>query len=632
MMYIMIKNNKYLLSNNYLRPKTDKISKKKIYGFDIETYGKYNTFLMGSIVNKDLSEKYIFWDLKKMQNFILNNQKIRDSLLFATNLGFDFMGVFGNDFELMSRFDYIIRGSDIINVRFVNKIKKYRLSFLDTFSFFKTSVKNIGRIINLNKLKQPKFLGKKPVNEIQRRQLEVYNIRDSQVSCCFAEYLQNSFNLLGTNIKTTIASTALSLFQNKYLNYKIQQPTKEVLKEMYKSYYGARTEIFIRGKIKNLNYYDINSLYPYVMNKYVYPDISTIQYTLNTDIKLINDYEGFSLCYCELDKKLNILPLLPFRSDKLLFPAGKFYGWYNHNELRKAISLGYKIKPIKTYYFLNTINPFKNYVNDLYKLRRKYQKEKNKMQLPVKILMNSLYGKMAQKLYKTDLIFMNNKNNIDKINKMFNENKILAGKNKEQRYKIETPDDNITKVNGLLISNPRFFYVTDLDSADFPKFIIPIFASYVTSYARLELYKLFEMILNNNKKIYYSDTDSIITDFNFDTSKKLGKLKLEHKIKRGILIKPKMYYIKNDKNEEIYKLKGIPRIDNYDNLIKILDTKKCKYIKFSKFKESLRRKIKFNEIINIIKHFDFNDDKRNWGNNNFDYSKTEESTPVSIKQ
>lgn len=62
----------------------------------------------------------------------------------------------------------------------------------------------------------------------------------------------------------------------------------------------------------------------------------------------------------------------------------------------------------------------------------------------------------------------------------------------------------------------------------------------MTAYARIYISKLKLYILSLGGKIYYSDTDSIITDLKLNdkmiSSNELGKLKLEHIVKIGIFI------------------------------------------------------------------------------------------------
>jgi hypothetical protein len=613
---------------SYLKPTNEKISITKLYGFDIETSGDKNIFVMGSIYRDN--EKYVFWNKKEMQDFILNNRNLRNSVLFATNLSFDFLVLFGDNYKMLSQFEFIIRGSDIINVTYKNKKSKYSVHFSDTMNFIKFGVETLGKILNIPKMKKPNFLGKKPKNETQRKQLELYNINDSKISYEFAEFLQKGFNKVGGNMKYTIASTSKSIFTNKYLKRWIKQPLKKDIKEIFKAYYGGRTECLQRGFIKDAFYYDINSLYPSVMEKYQYPDPNYLKYEKDKKLisELIKHYEGVALCKFICPKSLNI-PLLPFRTeDKLLFPSGTFTNWQTFAEIRKAISLGYKVYPEECYYSTKTFNPFKEFVKDLYKTRMDLKNIGNPLELVYKIILNSFYGKLCQRIEQSKLYFVFSQEDKNIINKMFKENIERQEKGLSERYHIDTPDYITYKENGKIFHEPRIYYITDLDREVFPTFINPILGLYVTSYARLELYKLFERVQKLKGEIYYCDTDSLITDTELSTSSDLGDIKKEYDIKEGLLIKPKFYYLKSYDDKEIFKIKGIRGVKSYEQFYDIIKNGHYEYIKFTKFKESIRRGFAFNQKIPVYKELDLEDNKRIWKNKKINIDCLEKSIPI----
>lgn len=612
----------------YMKPTNEKLVKKKIYAFDIETYGKYNEFVMGSVVGNN--EKYVFWNKKEMQDFILKGKVLRSSILFATNLGFDFLALFST-YDTLKNFTIMLRGSNFISVKY-----KYpnnsSLTFLDTLNFLRFGVKNLGKIMGIEKLPQPKFLGKLPKTKKQYEELEKYNIRDSFITYKFGEFLQNNFNNIGANIKYTVASTSKSLFTNKYLKTWIRQPDKKYILEMFKAYYGGRTEAFYRGEIKNCYLYDINSLYPYVMQKYEFPNPNYMKVTNNPDLSLIKKYDGISYCRIEtpLDNKKLFIPLLPYRAErKLIFANGLFNAYHSHAELRKALELGYHIIPIRSIYYTKNFNPFKNFVTDLYNERMKFKNNNSIVEIIYKILLNSLYGKFAQRLEMMEILFKDNPEHRKKLSEVFFTNKICYYNDIPLRYKVEGIDERIVKkINDIEhYVDFKMFYVTDLDCIKYPKFINPILSLYITSFARLELYKHFENVYNKNQIVYYCDTDSIITKAKLKTGNKLGELKKEYDIKKGIIVKPKFYYLKTKKND-IFKIKGLMNINSYDDFYDIIKTQKYNYTKFSKFKETFRRKIKFNEKIDINKYVDLEDDKRIW-KNNFNPKKLEKSQPIT---
>lgn len=85
----------------------------------------------------------------------------------------------------------------------------------------------------------------------------------------------------------------------------------------------------------------------------------------------------------------NYLGLLPVRNNEaLVFPKGKWSGWYFSEELKYASRYSYKIKLIKGYNFNRVTNVFDTFVDRLYLIKS------NKNNIPAsqtaKLLLNSL--------------------------------------------------------------------------------------------------------------------------------------------------------------------------------------------------------------------------------------------------
>lgn len=572
---------------------------KGLYGFDIETYDNNKKFYCGSVVSDKI--KMIFFDKNELIEFF-KNPMFKNSYVAATNLGFDFMGVFHKT-EEMTNFMLQFRGSDLIyakthinNKKFIRnntKKKLKNLTFIDTLNYAKLSVKQMGKILNLPKLEKPVCLGRLPKSKEEKQELVTYNLRDSEISYKFINFLFNSFSTLGASPKLTIASTSMSLYKNKYLNNTYFRHNTDKLIEEFKGYYGGRVEAFKRGEIRNVYYYDFNSLYPSVMlNEFPDPNTLRICYK-DKNTSYIESYDGISDVdiYCPEMK----YPLLPYRlNNKLLFPVGNFRGWYSHLELRKAMELGYVIKKIyKTYYFKENCRPFYNFVNDLYDKRIIYKKHDNPMENVIKIILNSLYGKFGQK-------FMNR------------DNWIPIPDTIEELHKIP-----YTEMIGDYIR-------IKMEFTEPRSFCIPIWALYVTSYARLKLY---DLILRSRP--IYCDTDSVITEKEYQDSNKLGKLKLEFPIKYGVVVRPKFYGFVDKNNNERIKIKGLGTQLKYDEFTDFIQNPKTTYKKFMKFKESLRRGFTPNEIQDITKEMSLEDDKRAW-ESTFNFRELQDSKPLEI--
>lgn len=468
--------------------------------------------------------------------------------------------------KVISRAEYALNKS-------INKNKK-KVTFIDTMNYAQLSVEKLGKLINIPKMKSPSCLGTIPKTKKDMDDLIAYNINDAKVSKLALKKLFESFILLGGVPKPTIASQAMNIFKAKYLKGEYAVFSDEILYEQFLSYYGGRTEAFARGKLnKNDEYklYDINSLYPFCMLKKM-PDPNSLRITHKNTLDYINNYEGVS--YVSIFCPYMEYPLLPYRTkSKLLFPIGEFKGWYTHIELRKAIEIGYVIKKVhKTHYFNEVCYPFTSFVNDLYSMRRSYPST-DPMHYVCKIVMNSLYGKFGQKFVDKETLIHKNNITFEDINNF----------------------DKIEELNG---------FMRCVKSKTEPSnFCFPIWASYISAYGRLELYKWI-----TQSHAIYCDTDSVITKKKLITGEKLGDMKLESVINTGYIIKPKFYLLNNEK----VKIKGVRSIRSCYDFIKVLSNPIVTDKTFCKFKEAIRRGKIPNEIITKIKHLSLEDTKRQW--------------------
>lgn len=556
---------------------TEPIKRKNIFAFDIETYGDKNKFLMGSIYGYDveagITRPFVFWDkLEMLGHMRKRKDDFKDSFIFATNLEFDIFALV-SDTEYIENISPLFRKSQLISakLRIDGTHKNNVLRFVDSMNYAPFGVEKLGKIIGINKLPHPRCLGKRPRDREEALELERYNINDSLITYKAACFFQDSFNYLGAEMKQTIAATGLNLFQRKFLDEPFMSPHKNYLDMMFQGYYGGRTEIFKRGLVKKLKYYDVNALYPFVMQReYPHPN----KFYHKACIDKIDIVENEGICRVKMLSPCYYIPYLPYRIEhKLIFPSGRLDGWYTFFEIRKAIELGYNIEKLHDgIIYPKTFSPFKEYVNYLYKKRLEFQKENNPMETVAKLLSNSLYGKFGQK-------------EIEDI-KYVHENKVTK----------EMLDKNEFEHIGE-------FFAIKSNKLRYARYVNPIFSMYTTAYARDHLYTLFS---KSFKDIYYCDTDSLMTRKDYDTDDKLGSLKLVETMPEAVLVKPKFYLTPKGA-----KCKGVRRLDEKE-FYNLLLTKSVSNIKFSKFKESLRRGLSYNEKIEVIKELDIEDNKRIW--------------------
>lgn len=586
--------------NGMLSPLNGKIPSYETFAFDIETTGKSNDFLMGSIVGKDF--KRVFWNKKDMIDCFMNERRFYyRSRIFSTNLYFDIMALFQDD-DLISRMSIISRGSKFLQVKIKSDVNKRKLTFLDTLNYCQLSVAELGKIVGLPKLETPSYIKEERLpREEEHLYIEEYNIRDSEISFRFASFLQDAFRRYGCRMRMTAASTAMDLFRRKYLDRNLFQEPIPVMGRIFESYYGGRVEVFKRGTVRNCNYYDFNSLYPSVMRN-AYPEVSSSRYREKGSLHIIEEEEGISEVIITSPPNLRI-PLLPYRSgEKLIFPVGTFRGHYTHVELRRALSLGYVIEHIgEQIYYTRTHSPFKAYVETLYSERKELKSRGDNTELVIKLMMNSLYGKFGQRITGKESVYPADSLTLKDIDR-------LTAKGK---FRIEG----------------RFAFLVEENPSHVARHILPIYSVYTTAYGRLKLYEAIKDI-----DVIYVDTDSIITPEVLPQSSELGDLKLECQIKEGIFIRPKMYAYITPEGRSKVKIKGNPAAYHWDyaQFKAFLESPRVKCQRFSTFKMSNKKNIPFNSIVDMEKEFSLDDDKRNW-NQPFDPYSLEASAPLTAE-
>lgn len=582
----------------YRPGKTPKEKDIKVYGFDVETADNNQRVTLASLYISD-SEIYTFTNIIHFKNELLSHPVIHhNAYIAAHNLGFDFFACFKDselaDFKLgfagtrlMYATTYIEKGNFTLNPE--DKKHSHKITFIDTLNYSPLPLKKIGDIIGEKKLD---WDFKEKVTKENWEKFKEYNIQDARIARKYFLFLAKSFFTLGANIKLTIAATSEAIFRNKYLANIYEPQSREEMDFIFKGYYGGRTEVFRRGMVYDMNYFDINSLYPSVMADFKYPDPNTSRNMKKGTLWHIMEKEGFS--HVKIDVPYMKYPLLPMRhekSKKVYFTYGVLEGVWTHPELRKAIELGARIIDIgQTIWYDKSCRPFHDFVHDMYSKRLQYQAKKSPMEFVIKIVMNALYGKFGQKYNDKDMVVRVENITPDMLNQF-----------EFHQY----GDVFIFKVP----SEPRIF-------------CFPCWSAYVTAYGRLRLYEYMSKV-----EPYMVDTDSIITKNEMPTSNDMGKMKLECRFEEGIIVRPKFYGINPNgcvgKKAQEVKCKGMNAYLSYTGLVnKINENKKDKkdihimkspkIAKFVKFRESLIRHLKVNEVIDIYKEFSLEDQKRKW--------------------
>lgn len=428
------------------------------------------------------------------------------------------------------------------------------------------------------------------------------------------EDMQAQINNMNTAIEITPALTAQRLHRRHFLDKTCQifkSFTDDEMLFQFRSYFGGRTECFVKGVRHHVTGIDINSSYPNVMRNRDFPDMETFAIAEKTDLKTLfyfmDDREGLAKVKITTnDDRITLLPVID--DDKLIFPKGTFISTYTFPELRKALELGYTIDEVyQIGYAKRTKKPFfKGYVDELYKM-----KENPIYKRSAKLLLNSLYGKFGQKANENTGWVTLDQDEIEQV-----------GKGEDIGFQVEY----FSKVDQWL----KFVPESDIEDRGFARLSVPLIAAYVTGYARIYLFDAMESI--GFEYVYYCDTDSIYGDtqairdaiergdIEVDDTK-LGAWCVEHD-DVTMEIRGLKYYRVKEKMEWEYTIKAVPKRYQRDfwrdRIIRVVRPNKLKSVMRSVLNKNSRI-LKLNMFEKHLKSDKRPDDKRYFISNKESY-------------
>jgi len=568
---------------------------KNILAFDTEAYIESEEVQKLRLAVALYKNKYyIFTEQKQFLNWFLDLVKKQQKNLYviAHNIRYD------------------LKLSGLLNVIKQNELLKYSIEpfflivkfrgchkkviFLDLKNIYNFSLREIGNYLGIEKLEIGNPNNPSEWNSIPLDKLIEYCKRDVEITYKAFTNLQNWLwkNKLG-NMGISLAQLSFNIFRYKFLKEPIQHKLKdkELDKEFFEiekmSYHGGRTELFFKGVAKNVNIYDINSLYPYVManNEYPIKKLSKLYNVSLNDLEyLLNDYCVIAKVKLNLpsDLRYGVFPLRLCRKclipncghksySKLFFPVGKFSTFLTTNELKLALKNNF-IESVEVAYLYAKKPIFKSFIEYFYEMKKKSQKGSIDY-LFSKLIMNSLYGKFAQQ---------------KDIPKFYG-------------YATNFVDYDIWYYNGFRFEQIGY-NIYKIVKKQFGVYSFPAIASHITANARLKLYEYMEICKNN---LLYVDTDSLfVYNFQFPeqyVNNELGNLKHEYKNVDVIINAPKDYVIIHNNNILEEKIKGVPKFAKkiYDNLFQYWHLKGFKtmlkdgkdYVEFENIFKNLKRQV-----------------------------------------
>lgn len=406
---------------------------------------------------------------------------------WACNLEYDMVNLFGPLLEPLCVLTY--GGFGLLKASIYGKPVHFR----NTLRHWPMTVEEMGKRLGFPKLPFD------PTN------LE-YCKRDCEVTWLFIHSMFRKYEELGIeHIKATLPSTSLQFFTEKWCKVNwYRHGDLGIWKFLAKARYGGRCEIFQTGAVHgHIHAYDINSSYPSSMQKEEFPNLDTLR---QVGKKINLEKAGVVSCLVQApDLEFPLLPYKEPESHKLLFPIGTFAGTWTYVEMRKAVSLGYRIIQVFDAIEYDLMpSPFKEYMTFVYNRRCEVKEIDELMSYTLKILMNALFGKWGEE------------------------------------GELQVISRGVRHVMKQV-----------------PKHSNMIWAAYVLAYGRLNLYECMKRA-SKVGQLLYTDTDSIFVKTRskeppFPGSKELGKLGYQGYHRLAHFKLPKLYRL-----EDSYKAKGVP--------------------------------------------------------------------------
>lgn len=498
---------------------------KHTLDFGVAIYVKYKSGKSREIISTDYLQ---FESANTFYDWALDKSKASRTIWWiAHNWNFD-AGILSLHTSLTERgyeLRKYINGGPPVIIQFSDSMGR-SVKIIDSLNYFTTSLRGLGESVGIEKLNQPS-------EDASRDDWERYAWRDveiiQQVIDKFRTFVID--NKLGM-MQPTLAGQAYSAFKTKFMKHDIYCHDRAIILQMERSsYHGGRTEAFYKGVVEDTLYkLDINSHYPSEMFRRSFPT-KIVEVRRDSTLKSKDLQErlenGFAvLCKCEISTTLDALP---FRSEKLVFPIGRFQTELSTPEIEFALEhdliksidmvITYESKPI-----------FKDYVDYFYSRRLEFKAQGDEaFSYMAKILLNSLYGKFGQRGRRWESYNGDLQGDIicESINDIPSQTRIIGN------------------LRQILSTNPESFES------------IPIIASEVTAAGRITLYRY---IMESGFDCYYADTDSLIVgrkgyeNLSDYIGSELGQLKLEGESDYSEFVAPKHYYFDGE-----WTIKGIKK-------------------------------------------------------------------------
>lgn len=499
--------------------------------------------------------------LEKFITYMFNTCK-NEIIIYAHNLTFDgslLISNLPNDVKIVSSQTLIIKG-DIYSL----KLEKNNISiiFKCSYKILPMPLADIAKKINMKKL------------DINHNMINESNYMDNTIMTNVIEYckkdveITQSFltniyiSLLNSGISwryytNSISGISINIFKTCFKNNNVVLSVeKNIDLAIRPSYYGGRCEVFGNPFDNDfIFHYDFTGMYTNRL-KEKYPCGNP------SFIISINKIDKPGFYSVTVNSKNFDIPILPYRSEKLLFPNGIFSGVYWYEELKLFEKNGGIIEKINWAYIYDKEEKLFEDFADYCKNMRVRDKLSNVLW---KMIPNSFIGRMGIKPeYEKTIIIDENDYDPRNMN-------VISDKKINNKYIVRIKTCNIKK---KINSNVTYAAIT-------------------TSKARIIWWEAAMTVIKNGGRLLYCDTDSLFVSYKRDVSdEKHGDVfwdsnKEDTVIKDACFATSKAYSLKMNDDGNKTKIKGVPKDSmSFDDFKKTFYSSENAEIQTSQFKKS----------------------------------------------
>jgi len=350
-----------------------------------------------------------------------------------------------------------------------DKFLKFGSNYIfDCMQFFHTSLDKASKKY-LNKKKGGIDVKNLDESNIYSQSVIDYCINDASLCLGLFDFFRESLPKSVIECRPfSSASYTQDFFKREILS---SLPSRKVNDIFHKAYRGGRFEVLQRGYFKNVYMYDINSAYPDEICKLK-------EFSNYTKMKCVPAYyedADYSVYHLQVSfHRENISPLVYPQGLRLIYPIGQYEVWVTKSEY-EALHFAEKKILFALHIFMDeegqSTFPFKEKMEWLY-----YMKQKSNNKEAYKVILNGLYGKLAQR--------------------------IPRWVTEKQFDSFNPPEDLIDTYTDW--EGSKYYQFEDMRKSNF------IYASEITARCRMKMYQA--VLFNSPSKIIAIQTDSIISE------------------------------------------------------------------------------------------------------------------------